>query len=742
MHHIFSNRRLLAGLMCSVALPSTVIAQNQNDDIVLLEEIEVTAERRSSSLQDVPLSITALGGDEIASARIQNTQDLVNLTPGLIVQRSVIGKISIRGIGNENFTISGDPGVALHSDGIYVARASAGLFDLFDIDRVEVVRGPQGTLYGRNATGGVINFVPATPDEEFGGYARAEYGNFDHVRLEGALNVPLVEDKLLFRAAGLGAWRDGFTENIFPGAEERGLDELDNKDFFAFRGQLEYRGSERFNARFAVEYLNDDSNLQPYKYLNQPSALPDENYLLGQLRTVSQGYELDIPGSGRTVGNDDDIFKTNQLGLALHLDYEADSFVVKSISGYRETDFNWLNDGDGADIFQVNYIQQDQSKQYSQELQFASNSDGRFDWIVGGFAFRETGDSFIALPFPFGADLPFFILIDGEAETTAYAGFAEAGYQLNDKLKFTAGLRYSWEEREARYRYEVNFGAPVVVSPDERDSFDAFTPRFVIDYAATDDVNFYASATRGFKSGGFNLLAIQPGFDPEKVWSYEAGVKSLLADGRVRLNANAFYMDYKNLQVGQVVNLSAILTNAAEATIWGFEGELEVQATEAFNMGATIAYLNAEYDDFCTGDPTQPDAAIAPGCDAANPLQLAGNTLPRSPEWAITIDGTYTFDLGSNGRVDLRGDARYQSEVFFTQFNRPEIRESGYIVANAQLTWTDAQDKYSVGLWAANIFDETYFSEVLESGAFNPELVAQAYVAPPRTYGIRAGVKF
>jgi iron complex outermembrane recepter protein len=735
-------------LLLSALSAAPAWAQEQAEtDTSGLGDIIVTAERRAASVQETPISITALSGKALQDAGITSTESLVNATPGLLVQRSVVGKISIRGVGNENYTIAGDPGVAVHTDGVYIARASAGLFDLFDIQRVEVLRGPQGTLYGRNATGGVINIIPNTPTDEFEAYASGEYGNYDKARFEGMLSGPL-GGGLKARVAVLGAWRDGYTKNIFPGAKARGLGDLDNQDLWAVRGQLQYDASDTFEARLAVEYLKDDSNLPAYKYLNQPNALPNENYLLNQRRTVSQGFELAIPGASRDVGSDEDIFKTNQLGLGLHLKFNIGDYTLKTITGFRDTDFNWLNDGDGADIFYVNYIQQDSTKQYSQEIQLASPEGDQFSWIVGAFWFRETGDTFIALPFTFGAGLPFYIEINGSAKTRALAGFGELNWKATDKLKITLGARYNNEKRSTEFVYDINFGSLFRRNFDDSETFNSFTPRAVINYEATDDLNIYASATRGFKSGGYNLLAFQEKFDPEKVWSFEAGFKSTFADNRVRFNANIFYMDYKDMQVGQIVNLSSVITNAARSRLYGLEAELQTKPLENLEIGGTLAYLNAKFKDFCTGDPTQPSAPISAGCNAANPIQLSGNRLPRAPEWTLTGYFQVSDDFEGFGNLAFRGDIRYQSQVYFTQFNRsaaaqpPGVEQKGYAIANARLTWTSGNEIFQVAAWMNNVFDKDYFTEVLESGAFNPQLVSQGYVAPPRTYGLTVSARF
>lgn len=710
-------------------------------------EIVVTAQRRAESLQEVPISITALSGETLRKAGIQDTESLATLTPGLLVQRSVVGKISIRGVGNENYTIAGDPGVAVHSDGVYVARAAAGLFDLFDIERVEVLRGPQGTLYGRNATGGVINVIPNKPGKDFAAAASGEVSNYQGYRIDGMMNVPLADD-LAVRVAFLRYKRGGFTFNTNAAAQARGFGELDNKDVWAVRGQIGTTGGSPFEMRATVEYLDDNSNLPPYKYLNRPTALPTSDFGGGAqaftprfLRTVNQGYELAIPGFTRGVGTDEDVFKSRQLGVGLHLKYDFGSVALSSITGYRSTQFNWLNDGDGADIFYVNYIQQDDTDQFSQEVQLTGGGD-RLEWLVGGYYFSESGKSFIALPFTFGAGLPFYISIDGTASTDALAAFGELRWKPTDRLKITVGARYSDEKRKTKYRYEINFGPPVtVVNQDLSGKFNAFTPRLVVNYEAADDINIYASATRGFKSGGFNLLAIQPGFAPEKVWTFEGGLKTQFLDRRVTLNANIFYSKYDDIQVGQIVNLSSVLTNAAKATLKGAEVEFSARPTDQFELGATLAYLDAKYDNFCTGDPTKPTAPISTGCTAANPIQLGGNRFPRAPEWTLTGTAAYTIPIAEGG-LTLRGDVRYQSKTFFTQFNRPEIAQPGYTLVNARLTYNAPGGRYSFGGFVNNLFDKTYFTEVLESGAFNPQLVAQAYVGAPRTYGVTAGFRF
>jgi iron complex outermembrane receptor protein len=734
---------IVAASVIALSVGQAALAQPAQDNNSGIEEIVVTAQHRTESIQDVPISITALSGAALAQAGIQDTESLSDLTPGLLVARSVVGKISIRGIGNENYTISGDPDVAVHTDGVYVARATAGLFDFFDIDRVEVLRGPQGTLYGRNATGGVINVLPNTPTDTFAASIAADGGNYNAFRSEAMVNQPLSQDWAV-RLAVMGNLRDGFTKNIDPTAAARGFGDLDNKDVLGIRAQIGTTTPGPFQARLSFEYLDDESNLPAYKYLNLPNALPNANFGGfgdASLRTVDQGFELNIPGTNRSVGSNGDVFKTVQTSGALHLSYDFDGIVLTSISGYRATKFNWIDDGDGSDVFYVNYIQQDSTEQLSQEFQL-TGSFGDFNWLVGAYYLHEAGDSFIALPFPFGANLPFYILIDGSARTSAKAGYGELRWQALDELKITLGARYSDENKNANYRYAEYFGALSVVSPYLDANDKSFTPRLVADYTLLDNVSLYASATKGFKSGGFNLLAVQPGFAPEKVWSYELGAKTQFDNRRLTVNADVFYYDYKNIQVSQIVDLQSVISNAAAATVKGSEVEVAYRPIAPLDVGASFAYLDAVYNKFCTGDPTLPNAPVSQGCTVAAPINLKGNHFPRAPAITLSGNAAYTLDYGAAGSVTLWADARYQSKTYFTQFNRNLISQDGFGLVNSRVTWKSEDERYSLGLFVNNLFNKTYFTEVFESGAFDPQLVGQAVVGPPRTYGLSGSVKF
>ncbi|MEL7030314.1 MAG: TonB-dependent receptor, partial [Pseudomonadota bacterium] len=403
-------------------------------------------------------------------------------------------------VGTENFTVGGDPGVATYVDGAYMARSSTAIFDFFDVERVEVLRGPQGTLYGRNATGGVINVISRAPTDEFEAYGSFTYGNFDAVRLEGAVSGGLTEG-VRGRLAGLYSRRDGFTDNIFPGVEDRGLDELDSKDLWALRGRLDVDLVDNLTLEIIGDIYRDDSNPPPFWYTDDtlPWQSPTSEFPR-DLRTVSQGYETDTPGfTDLEVGQAN---RQDQTGVTARLTWDSDLFTVTSTSAFRDIEFDWINDGDGISDFLVVYFQRDESEQFTQDIQITSDTDGPFEWIVGGFFLTEDSVGKYAIPLgpAFGG---ITILYDGTNKTDAFGIFAEGKYSIGD-FSFTAGLRYSDEQKDATLDFVIS--SAVVATFDESADFNALTPRFVLDYKIDDSTLVYASATRGFKSGGFSLL--------------------------------------------------------------------------------------------------------------------------------------------------------------------------------------------------------------------------------------------
>jgi len=759
--------RLVAASVAALVAASPVLAADE-----VLEEVVITAEKRSSTVQDTPLSIAAFSGTELEAAGISSTDGLSNLTPGLVVQKEVIGKVVIRGVGTENFSVGSDPGVAIHQDGVYLARSSVAVFDFFDTERVEVLRGPQGTLYGRNATGGVINIISRKPEKEFGGYAKLDVGNYSKLRIEGALNAPF-SDTVDGRLSVLWAQRDGYTENKFATAKARDLDQLDNQDLWAVRGQIAFAPSDTFSGLLQVDVSRDDSNPTAFKYFTHAAGDPNIYWTtpadkrLPSLREVSQGYEQNIVGSTRKVPS---VGRAYTDAANLKLTWDLGGASLMSQTAYRKTTFSWLNDGDGTDVFFVTYFQDDDSKQLTQELQLSSNGDGPLKWIVGGFYLDEKGKTFsglafnglaAALGFPAGSIEG--ILIDGKSNTKSYSAFAQGTYSLTDATRLTAGVRYTKDDKQGDMYYLLSnlvFTPQFIGYPAGKtwadvlnDSWSATTPKFGIDHDFSDDVMGYVSATRGFKSGGFNLIGRQAPYNPEYLWAYEAGLKTRFADGRATANFGVFQYNYKDMQVGKIVNASDNLTNAGKATIRGFEAEVRAALGGGVELNAGIAYLDAQFDEFLTEDPAvgRAPAALGPyagACETRAPalgaqgVSLAGCDLRRAPPLSGNLGLQWTGEM-AGGEISLRGDYSYKDKQYFTQFNREAVSQPAYGLLGLRAGWRSADDKWALSAYVDNVTDEDYYSTVLESGiAPSPGLVPQSVMGAPRTFGVSVRVGF
>jgi len=748
------TQQFIAGLLAATVMPGAVWAQDTDqqastppgDDGFAIKEILVTAERRSDTIQNTPLSITAVTGDDLARSSIFDTEALAATVPGLVIQRDVVGKVVIRGIGTENFTVGGDPGVATYVDGAYIARSSTAIFDFFDVERVEVLRGPQGTLYGRNATGGVVNVISRAPTADFETRGTLTYGNYDTIRAEAAVSGPITEG-IRARVAGLYSKRDGFTTNIFPGIGARGLDELDTKDLWAVRARIDIDLGDRVKLELIGDIYRDDSNPPAFWYTDDtlPWQSPTSVFPRG-LRTISQGYETATPGlPGLEVGQAN---RQDQNGLTGRLTYEGDGFTITSVSAWRDIEFDWINDGDGLSDFLVVYFQRDESEQFSQDIQIASNGDGPFQWIVGGSYLTEDSQGLYAIPLgpAFGNSTIAYI---GTNKTEAFGVFAEGSYTFGD-ITVTAGLRYADETKDAT----LNYLFPLIgldLDYAETLSFDALTPRFVIRYQPRDNLNLFASVTRGFKSGGFSLLD-NPlnAFDAEKVWAYEAGLKSQFLNNRVRFNVSAFMYDYTDQQLSQVTNLATLTTNAGSSTIWGIESEFVVIPAPGLRLEGNVAYLNTRFDEFCTTDTRNPALAPDPvNCSFADgdggtfvTGNLAGNRLPRAPDLTAFVAATYETALSDSLDGFVRGEWQFTGDQFFSVFNRPNIAQSGYHLFNASAGISSAGGNWNLQVWGRNIFDKEYFSNLFESGVLANLVVPQGFVAPPATYGVTLGFNF
>ncbi|MBT5241935.1 MAG: TonB-dependent receptor [Rhodospirillaceae bacterium] len=728
------RRSTLLATVAAAALTAGVptLAVAQSGDLVL-EEIVVTALKRSQSLQDVPAAITAITGDMLDDMAIDDIQDLYVQTPGLAFSRAGgEGQIYIRGVGSSAFGVTNDPSSAINLDGVYLTLANMGLTQFLDVDRIEVLRGPQGTLYGRNATAGAINIISRAPTDEVEGYATASYGNWNRREIEAAVGGP-ISDGVRARIAAKYLNDDGYTKDLEPG----GSDDIDDQELAAIRATFEFDLSENATLKIIGDWSDFKSNNR--------TAKPLDDLSFAFLLNPAPQDGIDV-----TRNNLDTFFDWKTGGVTVDLQWDvSDTVTLSSISAFRtyESDFFFNTDGTEEEITRSTFIYE--TDQFSQELRLASNGLDGWSWLIGGFFLDEDKSGALGLgraTHPSFGQISFIIPNADTAESIA--AFGQVTYDVSDALTLSVGARYSDEKKTDESSVGAIFGdfrglAAVgnVVQFNSRSdeaSYNEFTPRFGVEYRPDEDNLFYATVSKGFKSGGWNAFDNSPSFEPETLWSYEIGSKSELADGLVRFNTSAFYYDYKNLQVSAFKDGLTVTTNAAEATVWGLEAEVHMRASEQLSINGSAAYLDATYDEFIS------TFGNATGVD------LSGNRLNNAPKVSLNVNATYEVPLSNGARVDIFGQLSYQSRVFHTQNNENLIGQDGFALLDARIAYVAEDESWEIAIFGKNLTDQEYFQNTVRFTSLsqgNPADVDNigaglGYPGEGLSYGIQASYRF
>lgn len=710
-------RSILRGLCAGTALTmaGAAFAQEAQPEArnVGIGDIVVTATRTGATrLQDTPLAVTAFDSAALDATGIKDVRDLASLTPNLLVtQNGALSQVYIRGIGSNNVFGGSDPSSTIHLDGVYLARPASYLSNFLDVERIEVLRGPQGTLYGRNSVGGTINVISRKPGQDLEAKAQLTVGNYDFLRAEGYISGPLAGDKVAASISFIGSRRDGYLENIVPG-----VGDADNERTLGTRAQLRFTPSDRLEVVVRADYLHSDDALAGYIKVLQPTADPLSNSILGDFRKVA----VDI----RPVGDRRD------WGVAAEVNYDlSDTTQLKSLTSHRANRLIQVGDTDStATVFRRTDIFEDQN-QFSQELDLTGKI-GSLSYIVGLYYFDEHIDV--------NSTVTTFSTIASNSsptiETQALAAFGQATYAVTDQFSLTAGLRYTRERKDFdQFGLRTSSltgaalpGFPVIYS--NRGIYKAWTPKFGLEFRPAEGVLLYATVTKGFKSGGFNFASINPaqGFDPETLWSYEAGAKLDLFDRVLRLNGTIFHYDYKNLQVQSFLTPGVVdITNASDAKVDGVEIEAQARPATWLQLGGNLAYLDAKYENYPT--------ALRPG---NIPFDASGNRLNLSPKWSYTLYSQVDVPLGS-GSAFARAEYSYRTRQFFTASNSGLDVQSGYGLINASAGYTFPGDRFQLIAFARNLTDKEY---VTSTASFGAGILGR--VGEPRTYGLRAVVRY
>ncbi len=706
------------------AVPLDLRSPDDSTDIV------VTAQKREEALSTVPLAITAVSGEALSRTGIVDVAAIGELAPNVNFANETARDavfITIRGVSATDTRNEADPTTAFHIDGTYVPRLSGANAYFFDVDRVEILRGPQGTLYGRNSTSGAVNLISRKPDGTFGGFVHATYGNFDRFLTTGAINIPIIGDRLAARAAFITETRDGYRDN--SPVRERG----DDAEDYAGRFHLLARPTDRLSLLGTYELYRKSGvgGVQAF--------LPFEGNPTPQVVAPNRRrFPLDTQG-----------FRDNSTdSVRLTADYDLDFATATYQYSYRKEDRDVLNDLDGTAVSDSTLRETFSSEASTHELRLVSAGDRRFDWILGTFYLDEEINSIfnIQIPTAIGAFSRLdFDFIDRDQSNQSYAFFAQATYALTSRLDLTGGVRYTKDEKEKPDSQQIirrldSRGPPPLqtISQNQSADFDRVTWRAALDYMSDGGTLVYGSVSTGYKAGGFNRGTSQQIYDPETVTAYEAGVKTKLFDNQVRLSGAAFYYDYKDLQLAQVETqanqvIENITRNAASARIWGLELEGSATPWAGGTLGFALGYLNTEFESF----PNVLD-------DLTGRIEnLSGNRLVNAPEFTATLTlEPFIIPVGPGVLAPLV-QFHYESDAFLRVQNQESDRRDDFTKTDVRLRYSDVAEAWFVEGFVQNIEDNNILSSV-STGTFiigvGPSF--KGVFGAPRTYGVRVGAKF
>ncbi|MBL8268064.1 TonB-dependent receptor [Steroidobacter sp.] len=690
-----------------------------------LEEVVVTAQRRSENLQSVPIAVTALTADMLEKQGIGRSLDITNVTPGLVITPAVTApQIYIRGVGTLNAAPGEESSNAVYVDGVYLAALPSAIFSFNNIERIEVLKGPQGTLFGRNATGGLIQVVTRDPSFDNTYKVDLSYGNYQTTAASAYISGGLSDNVALDLAGSFSDQGEGFGVNRFNGRE---VGKTRDK---SVRSKLLWNVSEDTVIRFAADYSEAATSAGPARSVIPGSVALGGQQFLGD----PQDLNFNLHPWAETSGG----------GASLRIEHDWSWAKLLSISAYREGTFDVDSDQDSTALAIVNAQVRTDFSQLTQELQLQSNQDGRLQWIAGLFYLAsETNQTPFGLSGASQAAVGGFTNRFASQDTDSYAVFAQSNYSFTDSTRLTTGVRFSKDERGITGRDETGIGTRNVV--DRETSFDSTTWRLALDQKLSDDVMVYGSYSRGFKSGIYNLLApTAPPVRPEQLDAFEVGLKSELFDRTVRANLSSFYYQYSDIQLSQQVPGGVFLLNAAEATMYGLDAELLAEPFDGLTLRGGLNLLHAEYDSF----PGAPYTLPSPATCATNPPSLlagprtggnttcatnaAGNDMVRAPKWTLNFSADYRW-LTSIGAFSASANYYYNDGYFPDPDNR--IHVPSYSLVNAEVGWWSESERFGVRLWARNLLDKEYYSNIVTSTGDN------GTAGLPRMYGITLSVK-
>jgi iron complex outermembrane receptor protein len=712
--------------------------------------------------------VTPLGEKALSELNITTATDIVRAVPSLKMNAYSSAQVvfNIRGVSQNDYGDQQEPPVAVYQDDSYSSSINLASFPVFDLARVETLRGPQGTLFGRNATGGAIQFISNKPTEQFEGYGNLTVGNYNAFIVDGAMSGPL-SDAVQGRLAFIVNQDDGWMESVIPGVPDRG-----GNDHYALRGRLAWQPGDATDVDFIVRYMKADKETQAGLYSHEPACPNAQNQ--GEFTAPEQscGFWGTGPGEAGTGYRNDaiipsrggDPWKTAEIepsyvdreifGAQVRVDHDFGGSTLTSITDYQTSDKFYTEGGDASPVEGVYFFQGSDLDQVSQEFRLSWSMDAH-EMVAGLFYMDVSGDYTGKFADPFygyDPDVAF------SQDTTSYAAFFQDEWSFNEKWKLIGGLRYWHDSREGAYFASApevpGLSVPVtiifnkneifpnttdqtgvLVTPSDADAtFDDFTARVELDYKPTEDMLWYLSFNRGSKSGGFTFSTGTPyggtevdfvngiPFDPETLNAYEVGMKSNLAGGMATLNVSAFYYDYRDYQAFSQISQVQTVTNQ-DATAQGLEVELNAAPTERLTLQLGASFMDSKVKDI-----RLPDQST-----------IVDHDLPQAPSISANALARYEFPLGA-GTASIQGDVLYSDDFCFTTLCAPVEAEESYTVANARIGYAAPDGRWEIAAFVNNLFEEEYRVYAFDSSLFSG-VVAGVY-GKPLTYGVTASFRF
>ena len=724
---------LLAGAAWS-ALSTFAVAQNvgPQDQASALDDVVVTARRRDELLKDVPISVSALGEERLEQTGASDITALQQQTPNATVQvarGSNSTLISfIRGVGQQDPLWGFEPGVGLYVDDVYVARPQGAVLDIYDVQRIEVLRGPQGSLYGRNTVGGAIKYVTNRLSHDPELTLRGAYGSYNQVDLMASGSLPLA-DTFRVGAAIASYQRDGYGENINTGAEHY------NKDVLAGRLSAEWEPREEMSIRLAYDRVQDDSN-------------PRHGHRLVAGATPAGAVLPSVYDTNAGLGDDNSVMSQG-ASATVQIDLN-DHWTFKSITAWREGETTTVIDFDNTPAATLDIPGFYADDQLTQEFQFLFDYD-RIQGVAGFFYLDGHAEG--AFDTVLG-NAGFVIGTNGQVNTESWAGFADVNLDLTDRLHLGLGLRYTLDDKQGtvfRANYATATRSPLLggtpraptllrTSYTRSKDFSQFTPRIALSFDLTDDMTTYASYSQGFKSGGFDMRGdaiLTPntvnGYDPETVNSYEMGLKGAL--DRLTFAASIFYNEYKDqqvtTQVPAVAGIASFVDNVGSSTFYGAEFEGQLRILDSLSANFAVGYLNSDFEEFLRYNLTT--LAFEDISDQV--------VLQNAPEWTGYLGLTWIGDV-AGGSLAVTPSVSYRGDSSMFEFPNPILDQQAYTLVDLAIVWTDPSDRYTLGLYGKNLTDEEYRvgGYNFPGALFDNSIIG--YYGPPQTVTASLQVKF